>query len=245
MDEQQIESVAILGLGPSVADFFEVSKRWGGTNDWTEVWGINAMGGVARCDRIFHMDDVRIQELRTENRPNTNIAKMLEWMRKHPGPIYTSRTHPDYPGLVDFPLEDVVNDLGSLYFNSTAAYAVAYAIHRKAKRIGVFGCDFTYPDAHHAERGRACVEYWLGHAAARGIKIVTPINSCLMDAIDDPTARPYGYDTLSVELVPLEDGGCKINFQPLDDEAIPTAEEIEKRYDHSQHPNKIVRDAAE
>jgi hypothetical protein len=43
------------------------------------------------------MDDVRIQEIRAAARPESNIATMLGWMRKHPGPIYTSRLHPDYP----------------------------------------------------------------------------------------------------------------------------------------------------
>jgi hypothetical protein len=50
------------------------------------------------------------------------------------------------------------------YFNSTAAYAVAYAIHMGVKKISVFGMDFTYPNAHDAEKGRACVEFWLGIA---------------------------------------------------------------------------------
>jgi hypothetical protein len=69
---------------------------------------------------------------------------MLEWMREHPGPIYTSRTHPDYPGLVEYPLEDVINELGFSYFNSTAAYAVALR-SSGVKKISLFGIDYTYP----------------------------------------------------------------------------------------------------
>jgi hypothetical protein len=30
--------------------------------------------------------------------PQSNIAAMLTWLRAHPGPVYTSVPHPDYPG---------------------------------------------------------------------------------------------------------------------------------------------------
>ena len=59
------EHVSIVGLGPSCATFFELTRRLGGVSAWCdEVWGINAIGDVLKCDRIFHMDDVRVQEIR-------------------------------------------------------------------------------------------------------------------------------------------------------------------------------------
>jgi hypothetical protein len=86
---------------------------------------------VFACDRVFHMDDVRIQQVRADAVPDSNIAVMLDWMKAHPGPIYTSRPHPDYPGLVRFPLQDVLNDLGTAYFNGTAAYAAPWPSTRR------------------------------------------------------------------------------------------------------------------
>jgi hypothetical protein len=163
--------VAILGLGPSLAQYMAIARGLGGRSAYCdEVWAINNLGDVFQCDRIFHMDDVRIQEIRAAAAPDSNIANMLRWMRRTPARSYTSRAHPDYPGLVEFPLEDVINDLGFAYLNNTAAYAVAYAIHIGVKKISLYGCDFTYPNAHDAEKGRACVEYWLGFAKARGIQ---------------------------------------------------------------------------
>ena len=138
------EHVVILGLGPSLESYVDIAKRLGGRHVFCdEVWGINAVGGVIQCDRIFHMDDVKIQEIRSEAKPESNIARMLEWMRKHPGPIYTSRADERYPGLVAYPLEDVINSCGWAYFNSTAAYAVAYAVHIGVKKISLFGADFS------------------------------------------------------------------------------------------------------
>jgi hypothetical protein len=48
----------------------------------------------------------------------------------------------------------VINSCGIAYFNNTAAYAVAYAVHIGVKKITLFGCDYTYPNAHDAEKGR-------------------------------------------------------------------------------------------
>jgi hypothetical protein len=231
-----VESVAILGLGPSVSQYLEISKRAGGRHV-DEVWGINALGDVFACDRIFHMDDVRIQELRATERPESNIARMLQWLRKHPGPVYTSRKHDSYPGLVEFPLADVVSRFGYAYFNSTAAYAVAYAVHIGVKRMELYGFDFTYPNAHHAEKGRACVEFWIGIAVAQGIDVKAPHVSSLLDGCE-PEGRLYGYDTVNVEFKRTEGEALHVDFTAK--ESLPTADEIEARYDHTVHPNPLM-----
>lgn len=234
--------VAILGLGPSLTQYLEITKRLGGRSRFCdEVWTINMLGDVFASDLVFHMDDVRIQEIRAAAAPQSNIAAMLAWIRTHRGPIMTSRAHPDYPGLVEFPLEAVLNDLGHDYFNSTAAYAIAFAIHIGVEKISVFGMDFTYPDAHDAEKGRACVEFWLGTAAARGIKISLPKTTTLMDAMGTRASRLYGYDTQDVTLVMQANGQVKLEF--VERTTLPTAAEIEAAYDHSAHPNALMATA--
>lgn len=231
--------VAILGLGPSLGEYLDIVKRLGGRAAYCdEVWGINAVAGVLQCDRVFHMDDVRIQEIRAAARPDSNIARMLDWLKPHRGPVITSRAHPDYPGLVEFPLEAVLADLGHDYINNTAAAAVCYAIHVGVAKISLFGCDFTYPNAHDAERGRACVEFWLGYARARGIRLAIAKTSSLMDALHPRAERLYGYDTVDVDIQAAADGQVRVGFTPRD--TLPTADQIEARYDHSAHPNALV-----
>lgn len=234
------EHVAILGLGPSVSSFLEFTKRIGGRSKFCdEVWGINAIGDVIACDRVFHMDDIRIQEIRAAAKPESNIATLVSWLKKHPGPVYTSRPHPDYPGLVPYPLEYVARQTGYTYMNNTAAHAVAFAVAMGVKKLSLFGMDFTYAHSHHAEKGRACVEFWIGYAAARGIKISIPQKSSLMDGCEPDRERPYGYDTIDVRINRNIEGLQSIQF--FERETIPTAEEIEKRYDHSAHPNPLVK----
>lgn len=230
--------IAILGLGPSLEEYVNIAKRLGDRKKFADqTWGINAVGSVIHCDKVFHMDDVRIQQIRADAAPESNIAAMLEWLRSYAGEVITSRAHEDFPHLVEFPLQEVINALKFDYFNNTAAYALAYAIHIGATKISLFGCDYTYPNAHDAERGRACLEFWLGVAAARGIDIAIPKKSSLMDALYSQQDRLYGYDTLAIG---MRKDGDKIIVVKTPHDNLPTAAEIEARYDHENHPNALV-----
>jgi hypothetical protein len=230
--------VVILGLGPSAEQYIDLTKRLGGRRAFADqVWAINGLGDIVQCDLVFHMDDIRVQMLRADAKPRSNIAVMVDWLRTTKTPVITSRAHPDFPAMVEFPLQDVINGLGYAYFNGTAAYAVAYAIHLGATKISFFGCDFTYPNAHHAEKGRACVEFWIGVAAARGIELGFADSTSLMDTIDEPSNPTelgvYGYDFDHVR-VETVDGLAKIRFEPRD--TPPTADAVEAAYDHTKHP---------
>jgi len=215
----------------------DICKRLGDRRRFCDqTWVINAYGSILAHDLLFHMDDVRVQMIRAQAEPDSNIAAMLAWLKIHPEPIVTSRAHPDFPSLVEFPLQEVVNEFPNAYFNSTAAYAVAYAIYKKATKLTLFGMDFTYPDAHDAERGRACVEFWLGVATQRGIDLSVPKTSTLLDAIYPQAERFYGYDCVDLKIERV-DGLIRVGM--TEREALPTAAELEARYDHGQHPNPL------
>lgn len=231
--------VAILGLGPSVRQYLELTKRYGGRRAFCDqTWGINALGDVFACDRIFHMDDVRIQQIRAAAAPGSNIAAMLDWLKTCATPVVTSCVHADYPALEPFPLAEVLTKYPLGYFNSTAAYAVAYAMLVGATKITCFGMDFTYPDAHDAEKGRACVEFWLGMAAAQGIEISVPKTTSLLDAMNPQADRFYGYDCVNLGI--SRSAGGEILVSQVERAVLPTAAQIEARYDHSKHPNPML-----
>jgi hypothetical protein len=236
------EHVAILGLGPSLSAYVELAKRLGGRRGYSDaVWGINALGDLIACDLIFHMDDMRVQEARAAANPQSNIAEMVRWLKTSAVPVMTSVAR--YPGHIAFPLEDVLNggldsNGGAPYFNSTAAYAVAYAVHIGVKRISLFGVDYTLPNYHSAEKGRACVEFWLGIAAARGIEITLPGQTSLMDACQTDRDRLYGYDCVDVS---FKDDGGRLGVVMTERADPVDAAEIERRYDHNKHPNPLMR----
>jgi hypothetical protein len=233
------EHVVLLGLGPSVTGYLETVKRLGSRRAYAdETWGINGLGDIIQCDRVFHMDDLLVQEARAAANPDGVIAAMVEWLKGYSGEVYTSRKRPGYPGLIDYPLEEVVNWGGFAYFNSTAAYAIAMAGYLGVKKLTLFGLDYTLPNMHAGERGRACCEFWLGILAAKGVQIIIPETSSLMDACAPETELLYGYDCADVRMIDLEDGS--IQMQIDDSGAVPTAEEIERRYDHTRHVNRLI-----
>lgn len=229
-------SVSIVALGGSRDMYFgETLKAWGRNAVSHETWAINAMGGLIQFDRLFHMDDVRIQEGRAEN-GHKGVATMLDWMKKCDKPIYTSRSHEDYPTTQDYPLEWVLNRVHMPYMNSTIAYALALAIAVGVKEIGLYGCDFSYPQAHKRERGRGCIEFWVAIALSRGITIKYNPHTTLLDWNMPERDRLYGYDTEWVTIEKKDNGKVRVVRTERSAEDVPTPEQIEVRYSHD--PNR-------
>jgi hypothetical protein len=99
---------------------------------------------------------------------------------------------------VEFPLEEVVNAVGTWYLNNTVAYAIAFAIAAKVKKIMVYGVDFSYKgNVHFAEAGRACCEFLLSKAIERGILVGIAQNSSLLDTSLPHNQKLYGYHRLA------------------------------------------------
>lgn len=238
------ESVAIIGLGPSKHEYASAVCGAGDRRKvFDETWVINAAASAFEHDMVLHMDDFRIQEIRAEARPGSNIAAMIKLLKNHNKPILTSRAYPEYPTSFEMPLEALINDLKYDYFNSTAAWGMAYAIHIGVKKVGIFGCDFAFKNRHEAERGRGCLEFWMGYGAARGVRFVFAKSTTLMDACEPRHERLYGYDTRRAIFDKDDEGIISVKWEEV--ETLPTADEIEWRYNHDRHPNPIAEEADE
>jgi hypothetical protein len=225
------ESVAILGMGRSIATYVLMIGAAGNARSvHDQVWAINAAAASLRSDLIFHMDDIAIQERRAAGGANPHIAGLLATISGDGGPlVVTSRFHQRYPRARVYPLQEVLREVHYAYFNSTAAYALALAVAIGVKRVGLYGCDFSYPDAHRAEKGRGCLEFWIGMAMARGIVIQVPGDSTLMDSCVPERERMYGYDAVDVSIAQSPEGPV-VSMTMRDEKDIPSAEEIERRY---------------
>jgi hypothetical protein len=138
----------------------------------------------------------------------------------------TSRAYDTYPSLVEYPLEEIVNSLGSNYFNNTVPYAIAFAIHYGVKHLFLYGVDYSYPNIMDAERGRGCCEYWIRAAQERGCEVSIGMGSTILDGM---VGHEYGYDT---EILKWQQEDGRLKLTRTDRETIPTAAEIEARYDH-------------
>ena len=195
-------NVAIVGLGSSYSDF--ISARVA-SKKFDEIWGINCIGGIIHVDKTFMLDPVS-RFLDTENAGSqTEIAR--EFLKKNKNPIITCELDKRVKNLELYPLEEIAKDLGICYFNNTVAYAMAYAIWKKVKKIFLYGIDYTYKNVNIAESGRACCEFWCAIAISKGIKLEIAQNSGLLDTNVPDNEKLYGYHRLEDPLVQTVDQG--------------------------------------
>ena len=159
-----------LGMRKTIAEIGE---------PFDQIWAINHMGKVLKkVDMIFAMDDLR----REFPRYNDMLTGEV--------PVMTSKAYPEF-NCLEYPIDEVAEDIGWVYFTNTVVYAVAYAIYKGFKRISLFGCDFHYDHGGRSEQARANCEFMLGVAHARGIKIEVAAGSTTMD--QNKTMQLYGY----------------------------------------------------
>lgn len=198
------KTVAIVAMGLSHKEFVLAKTH---SQEIDEVWAINAMGGVIYHDRMFMLDPAS-RFLDSED-AGTQTGIMREVLKRHPGPVYTCELDKRCPGLVEYPLEEVVNSIGTWYLNNTVAFTIAFAIAAKVKKLMVYGVDFSYRgNVHFAESGRACCEFLLAKAIDKGIQVGIANESSLLDTNVHPKEKLYGYHRLNDTFVfTMEDDG--------------------------------------
>lgn len=90
----------------------------------------------------------------------------------------------------NYPLNDVIADIGRDWFGSTIAYMVALAIYKKVPALGFWGVHMESEPEYAHQRNNLC---WLiGLAEGRGIRIDHPLDWRLLQ-YDGPYPTRYGY----------------------------------------------------
>jgi hypothetical protein len=154
------------------------------------------MGGELKdVDMIFAMDDMR--------KNGSHWPRSVE----RDVPLMTSAVYPEFERAIRYPIEDVISEFGRIYYRNTVSYALAYAIYKGYKRVGVFGVDFFAQEDKWIERGLGCFTYWAGVAHERGVLLDVAQGSATMD-MDKPNTL-YGYAE-QPELI-LKDGVAKFD----------------------------------
>lgn len=119
----------------------------------------------------------------------------IEWLQAFPGPIYMHVADPDIPNSIAYPLAEVAAELGvgcerimedgsrqSLtehpYFTSSISYQIALAIYEGYEQIELYGVDLNTGGEYAWQKPG--VEWLLGVAMARGIRVVVPDNCALL-----------------------------------------------------------------
>ncbi len=221
--------VALVALGPSSLGYLAMAEQLGNRRQrYDAVWVVNSYASVLKADLIFHMDDMRIQEIRARADPGGKIASMLESFKELDTPIMTSRAYPDYPSSIEYPLEDVLNSVPYGYFTTTPPYALAYAVHIGVQDLSLFGMDYDWPGAGTVEEGKSCFEFWMGILFAKGMGVHMAVGTTILGEQLSEKDRYYGYDTREVHTHVDADGRTKVTFKEVAN--LPSAEAIEEKY---------------
>jgi len=98
-----------------------------------------------------------------------NLGETIQRINAMKCPLIGPFRYEEIPLSERFPLEECFKEFGSLYFTNTISYMIAYAILKGAKEIETYGVNQASSSEYFYEK--AGVEYWLGIANGRGIKI--------------------------------------------------------------------------
>jgi len=138
----------------------------------------------------------------------TMLWEMHKWDKKIKGlnpvqldtlPVMMQERYLDVPTSLEYPIKAMERVYGQIYANNTLAYMLMMAIaaQEKGKRrftnIYLAGIDYKSPDRTELEFERACTEYWIGYAIAKGINVYWPEESNLCTYPGYVPGVRYGY----------------------------------------------------
>jgi hypothetical protein len=176
----------------AIVGFCNDSRDWVPYEDkGMQIWGLNR-GYIfqLRADRWFDMHGEAI----TSNQ-NRRPGKHLDWLKQFRGPVYQHKPLPELPNAVAYPLAEVAqtvysniyrtddkhvitSDVDAPYLTSSIAQEIALAIHEGAEEIHLYGIDLNTESEYAWQKPG--VEFMLGVAAGKGIRVVLPTNCPLL-----------------------------------------------------------------
>jgi len=172
-----MKKVAIVG-------FAESRKKAPYDDKEFEIWALNDMYNVIpRADRWFELHNRALVEV---CRARDNGAAHIEWLKDCKIPVYMQKHYDDIPNSVEYPIEEYIKKYRD-YYTNTVSYMLCMAIDEGYNEIHVYGVDMAQ-NTEYSEQ-RPSVEYWIGYAEGRGIKVYIPPESDLLKQ-----SYRYGYE---------------------------------------------------
>ncbi len=152
-----------------------------------EIWGVNDLVLRRPVKLVFEMHDIdRFLEIK-----HGNIEQEIKEINKLGIPVITQKKHRLLPTAIPFPIDE----MPFRYFTNSIAYMIAYAIYKKATEIELYGVPLLYVEEY--TKQLPCVEFWLGYAMAKGIKVT--VHSPTNIFSPEPYKGLYGYDWDNVD----------------------------------------------
>lgn len=147
--------VAIVGMSPDRSGI-----PWGDSS-W-EKWGMAWDGDWAGFDRVF---DIHDPEIFGDDCYPKNYRERLSHCQR----LYLQRALPEFPLSITYPIDEVIQTVRVDYFQSSAAYMIALAVHERATDIALYGLNMGDDTPYGYQRANA--EYMVGLAAGSGVSV--------------------------------------------------------------------------
>lgn len=204
-------SVLISALGPSRIDYVSAQTAHEPPvplMSIDEVWGINTavnwQSGRVSYDLLWVMD-----HLDGEAAKHPRYGKQIsDWIARHDRNVMTSiagelgasvdGSSRNESRVHEFPLAQVWQSLTEVapglhpYFHNSLPYLLAYAWWIGVQDVYLFGVDYNHPTiGNKYEAQRPNCEFWVGWLMARGVRVMLPNSSTLINA--DQPIWFYGY----------------------------------------------------
>ena len=141
-----------------------------------ETWGVNDLLLRRPVKLAFQIHDIPTVFKRN--------PKEINEINRLGIPVITSMEHELLPNAVVFPLDK----MPSKYFNNSIAIMIAYAIYKGATEIEMYGVALLVEREYAYQR--PCVEFWIGYALAKGIKVTVHGETSI--ECFKPQYPPYG-----------------------------------------------------
>ena len=125
---------------------------------------------IPRVDAWFEM-----HENGSGYRSNEQYRK---WLELQPV-VYMTEHDPSIPGSTVYPKTEILEEFGPYFFTCSIAYMQALAISRNPQEIGIWGVEGRDDRGHQ----RPGILHFVQTARDRGIKVTTPPQSRLLDAM--------------------------------------------------------------
>jgi hypothetical protein len=215
---------ALVGFASStrlMAPYDDPSWAIAGMNQLVRLDDKGYIGHIPRADWWFEIH----REWNTALVPGSDHLKFLQEFGL---PLVMTSRLPELPTSMTFPIAELIADAGD-YFTSTVAYMIAWTTRHIDRlvaarlrdtppnglataldvleltksiyaeyAIALFGIDLIAGEEY--EQQKACAEFWLGRALARGITVIIPPQSALLKQ-----RYRYGYEMEPQDLVKESD----------------------------------------
>lgn len=156
-----------------------------------EVWGMNeAHSFLQRYDRWYQIHPRNWQEDRKRRAGIVSLPapdtfgrgeQHVEFLRTVRVPLYMrpSEVSAEFPSARPYPYEAVREAFGAggrLYLTSSASFMLAHALLEDIDEIRLAGIELSVGTEYFQQR--PCMEYYLGIARQKGVKVVLPPVGC-------------------------------------------------------------------